>query len=86
MAAMSLIALARHFQPTAAAGCLSRKKCVPSKNQSHVNIVKKPGREANSAASSPMPSGTATDRQRDRDPAALILSIRSGSAGVMKSF
>ena len=56
IAAMSLAARARHFQPTASAGCNSRRKCVPSKNQSHVRIVSYPFRAANRAASSPIPS------------------------------
>src|SRR3981189_3711144 len=33
IAAPSLIALARHFHPTASGGCFFRKKCVLSRNQ-----------------------------------------------------
>src|SRR5207245_7957737 len=58
IAAISLIARARHFQPTASGGCFSRKKCVPSRNQSHVRIVSWPGLGRKSAASSPIPRAT----------------------------
>src|SRR5690242_7348200 len=55
MAATSLSALARHFHPTESGGCLSRKKCVPSRNQSQVRISSWPGFGRRSAASSPIP-------------------------------
>jgi len=58
IAATSLSALARHFQPTESGGCLSRKKCVPSRNQSHVRTVSCPNFGRNSAASSPIPNAT----------------------------
>src|SRR5882762_436816 len=58
IAATSLTALARHFQPTASGGCFSRKKCVPSRNQSQVRTISCPGFGRESAASSPIPRAT----------------------------
>src|SRR5208283_2076022 len=58
IAAMSLTARARLFQPTASGGCLSRRKCVPSTDQAHVRISCCPARGLNSAASSPIPRWT----------------------------
>jgi hypothetical protein len=55
IAAMSLAARARHFHPTLSAGCVSLRKWDPSRNQSLVRIVSKPGRGFQSAASSPTP-------------------------------
>ena len=57
MAATSLTARARHFQPTTSGGCLPRRKCEPSRNQSHVRIVSWPGDGVHSAASSPKAKG-----------------------------
>ena len=63
IAATSLTARARHFQPTESAGCLSRRKCVPSRNQSHVKTTSRPRAGRNNAASSPIPS----DNKRTSD-------------------
>src|ERR1700759_1342309 len=56
IAAMSLTARARHFQPTESAGCLFRKKWVPSSDQWKERMVSCPGGGRKSAASSPMAS------------------------------
>jgi len=58
MAATSLSALARHFHPTESGGCFSRKKCVPSRDQSQVRISSWPGFGRRTAASSPIPRAT----------------------------
>jgi hypothetical protein len=74
IAVTSLIARARHFHPTASGGCLSRRKCEPSRNQSQVRIWSKPAVPLKSAASSPIPRRTTESRVRVR---AAISSIRS---------
>ena len=56
IAAISLAALARHFQPTLSAGCFSRRKCEPSRNQSLVRISANPDLCFHNAASSPIPT------------------------------
>lgn len=55
MAATSLTARARHFQPMESAECLLRRKWVPSRNQSHVRTVSCPADGIKIAASSPIP-------------------------------
>jgi hypothetical protein len=72
IAATSLRARARHFHPTESAGCFSRRKCVPSRNQSQVRISSRPARGRNSAASSPMPSLTPR-KARKLPPSALSI-------------
>ena len=82
IAATSLIVLARHFQPTESGGCLSRRKCVFSRNQSQVRMVSCPDLAWKSAVSSPIPK--ATDRAEvlsssNRHPLAILL-IRESSS------
>src|SRR5258708_11685625 len=55
IAAISLAARARHFQPTLSGGCFSRRKCEPSRNQSLVRMLANPGFGFQRAASSPIP-------------------------------
>src|SRR5256885_1772503 len=76
----SLTALARHFQPTASGGCFSRKKCVPSRNQSQVRIISCPGFGRKSAASSPIPrvmERPALWSREDRELPAIFFRIES---------
>ena len=58
IAATSLAARIRHFQPTASAGCQSLQKCGPSRNQSVVKTVSNPVFGLQMAASSPMLTST----------------------------
>src|SRR5712692_7779303 len=76
IAATSLTALARHFQPTASGGCISRKKCVPSRNQSHVRIISCPGFGLKSAASSPIPLARIRSSFFASGPAACAIFFR----------
>ena len=55
IAAISLAARARHFQPTLSGGCFSRRKCELSRNQSLVRMLANPGFGFQRAASSPIP-------------------------------
>src|SRR5713226_3113940 len=78
IAAISLTALDRHFHPTASGGCICRKKCVRSRNQSQVRIVSYPTLGRKSAASSPIPRATCcpTPSPRDdRELSAIFLRI-----------
>ncbi len=79
IAATSLIARARHFQPTASGGCFSRKKWVPSRNQSQVRIVSCSRFGRKSDASSPIPSATDCPALQDaeRKLSAIFLRIES---------
>src|SRR6266850_5368832 len=80
IAATSLTALARHFQPTASGGGFSRKKCVPSRNQSQVRTISWPGFGRKSAASSPIPretDGPAPRPHVDRERSRIFLRIES---------
>jgi hypothetical protein len=81
MAAISLTALARHFHPTESGGCLSRRKCVPSRNQSQVRMVSCPGFGRKSAASSPITttSDFAIPRSRASGEPAIIFFRRESS-------
>jgi len=54
IAVTSLDARTRLFHPIDSGGCLFRRKCVPSRNQSQVNIVSCPARGRHTAASSPI--------------------------------
>ena len=83
IAAMSLTARARHFQPRESGGCSSWRKWVPSRNQSQVRIISWLARGRKSAASSPMPRRTSGETSPRRRNALSILSIRSLSRTVM---
>jgi len=78
IAATSLTARARHFHPTASAGCLFRRKCVPSRNQSQVRIVSYSLLAIKRAASSPGPRRTPWSDPWRRRPA--ICRIRRSKA------
>ena len=79
IAATSLTARARHFQPTASGGCFSRKKWVPSRNQSQVRIVYCSPFGRKSDASSPIPRATDCPAFQDaeRKRSAIFLRIKS---------
>src|SRR5229473_3617310 len=67
IAATSLTARARHFQPTASGGCFFLRKCVPSRNQSQVRTFSCLRFGRKSDASSPIPSATDLPVFQDAD-------------------
>src|SRR5205085_3183063 len=79
IAAMSLTARARHFHPTESGGCFSRRKWVPSRNQSQVRIISWPALGRKRAASSPLPRRTSGEASGRRPNALSILLISSFS-------
>ncbi len=83
IAATSLTARARHFHPTASAGCFPRRKCDPSRNQSQVSTTSRPRVGTQSAASSPIPNASELPPRRRPFRKALIFSINSFSCALI---